>query len=237
MPEQENQERLRAAIEATRLGFGLSSGAVREFTRSAAQLHVRGLCLPPLFLGEAAAMVNSLPDWQPELVTVANFPTGDHGLSLVLLEVEAALRSGAQQIDLVVPSGLVAERRWREVTDFIRNSRLHAEAIAGHPIAFKVILESAAWDEERIRGAADSAIEAGARWLKSSTGFHPAGGATPERIELLRRLAPPQVGIKASGGIRTRTQALAMLSAGADRIGTSAEEAILQHPASGPGRS
>lgn len=237
MPEQEDQERLRAAIEATRLGFGLSSGAIRAFTRSAAQLRVRGLCLPPLFLGEAAATVSSMPDWQPELVSIANFPLGDHGLSLVLLEVEAAVRSGAEQIDLVVPGGLVEERRWREVTDFIRNSRLHAEALAGHAIAFKVILESAAWDEERVRGAADSAIEAGAHWLKSSTGFHPAGGATPEGIELLRRLAPPHVGIKASGGIRTRSQALEMLSAGADRIGTSAETTILQLPTRGQGRS
>ena len=221
--------RLHDALEATRLSFGLTRNEVSEVARAAADSGIRGICVPVPFLSTATAAFDAA-SWvrrRPDLVTVANFPTGDHPLDIVLLQAAAAIRLGADHLDLVVPGDLVTERDWPGVTRFIRAVREYTEDSNGEPIAIKVILETAALDRERIRAVASAAIEAGANWLKTSTGFHPAGGATLHAVKLLRRIAPPEVGIKASGGIRTRELALAMLDAGADRIGTSAEKEIL----------
>jgi deoxyribose-phosphate aldolase len=220
-------ERLKSAIEATRLNFGLTEDDVVRTTRSAADLGVRGVCVPAIYLPAALAAAREEPGWAGELVTVANFPTGDHPLEQVASEARRAAVAGADHLDVVVPGGLVSEKRWAETTDFLREVLRALRGEDGRVVHLKVILETAALDEERTRGAAAAAIEAGARWLKTSTGFHPAGGATVRAVELLRRLAPPAVGVKASGGIRSREAALGMLSAGADRIGTSAEAAIL----------
>jgi len=228
----QTSERLRRAIEATRLGFGVTVQGIEEFTRAVGALGVQAVCVPGIFVGAARIAANDVPGWAPEFVTVANFPTGDHDPQDVLAETQRAARDGADHIDLVAPGALVGESRWPAVAEFIRRVREQAEESAGRPLAVKVILETAALDEARIRGTAEAAIEAGARWLKTSTGFHPAGGATEEVVRLLRSIAPPEVGVKASGGIRTREQALRMLDAGADRIGTSSVETILQEPSS-----
>jgi deoxyribose-phosphate aldolase len=221
-------ERLRRTIEATRLGFGLTVRSVEEFTRGAGALGVQAICVPGVFVGASRIAARDVPGWAPEFVTVANFPTGDHDLEDVLVEAHRAGRDGADHVDLVVPGALVNEGRWPAVTEFVRRVREQADESAGRAVAVKVILETAALDEDRIRGAADAAIEAGARWLKTSTGFHPAGGATEEVVRLLRSIAPPEVGVKASGGIRTRADGLRMLDAGADRLGTSSEAVILE---------
>jgi len=226
-PEHAPSERLLLAIEATRLSFGLTPIEVEALVGRATELGVRGVCVPAMLVPVAVSTLRRVGAKGLDVVTVANFPTGDHPLSLVQRMVAEAVAAGADHLDVVVPGGLVAQRNWRGVVDFLAAVRASAEASAARPTAMKVILETAAWDDDRLRGAANSALESGARWLKTSTGFHPAGGATTAVVRLLRRIAPPGVGIKASGGIRTRETALAMLDAGADRIGTSAEEAIL----------
>jgi deoxyribose-phosphate aldolase len=91
----------------------------------------------------------------------------------------------------------------------------------------KVIIEAAALDPEQIAAVCRAAVDGGAGFVKTSTGFHPAGGASVEAVRLMRSVVGPDVGVKASGGIRTTEQALAMVAAGATRLGCSATEAIL----------
>lgn len=224
-----SQSRLRAAVEATRLSYGLTDADVADVVRAATRLGARGVCVPGAFVGAAAALAareaGALPSF--DIVTVVNFPTGDHPRAAVEGATAAAVASGADHVDVVVPGALIAGRDWRGIASFIRAVRAAAVRETEREVLVKAILETAAWDADRTRGAALAAIEGGAAWLKTSTGFHPAGGARLETVELLRAVAPETVGVKASGGIRTRADALAMLDAGADRIGTSAERMIL----------
>ncbi len=228
------QVRLRSAVEATRLNYGLTDRDVAEVVRATVALSARGVCVPGAFLTAALdrAAAESPAARAFDLVTVVNFPTGDHPLAAVEAAATAAAGAGADHVDVVVPGALIDDHDWRGIASFIRAVRAAAvRETGGRNVLVKAILETATWDTDRIRGAALAAIEGGAAWLKTSTGFHPAGGATLPAVELLRAVAPETVGVKASGGIRTRADALAMLDAGADRIGTSAEKAILE-PAS-----
>ncbi len=220
---------LARSIEATRLGFGLTAEAVRALVESAGALRVGGVCVPPIFVAAARDAVAKVEGWTPDVVSVANFPTGDHPLSIVERVAAGAAEAGANHIDLVVPGALVMEGRFVEVERFVARVYRAAAGAAGSasPVELKVILETAALGEEQVRGAAVAAIAGGAQWLKTSTGFHPAGGATEAAVALLRSIAPAGIGIKASGGIRTREDARRMISAGADRIGTSSEAVIL----------
>jgi deoxyribose-phosphate aldolase len=96
-----------------------------------------------------------------------------------------------------------------------------------HPLVLKVIIESAALSDDEISLACGAAVEAGADFVKTSTGFHPAGGATTHAVELMRRCVGDGLGVKASGGIHDYDTAIAMIAAGATRIGCSATRAIL----------
>lgn len=221
------EPRLRASIEATRLSFGLTGTEVHALVETAARLRLGGVCIPPLHVRAARIAMDALADsWRGDLVTVLNFPTGDRELQSVLVDAEQAVVAGANHLDVVVPGAAVFERDWSGISRFLRGVRQRAEESSDVQVSLKAILETAALDEERIRGAASAAVDAGVRWLKTSTGFHPAGGATEASVRLLRTVAPAEVGVKASGGIRTRAVAAAMLDAGADRIGTSAEQVI-----------
>lgn len=222
-------EALRRSIEATRLGFGLTEGAIRDFVRGAGELGVGGICVPPLFVAVVRETIAGVDGWTPDLVSVANFPTGDHDPALVERVAANAVRDGADHIDVVVPGSLVFADRFTAVEAFVARVRAAAvsRAARGADFRLKVILETAALDDHRMRNAARAAIAGGADWLKTSTGFHPSGGASEDAVRLLRSLAPPGVGVKASGGIRTRAAARLMLAAGADRIGTSSELSIL----------
>jgi deoxyribose-phosphate aldolase len=151
---------------------------------------------------------------------VVDFPEGRGATPARVAEAEAAVRAGAEELDLVVIRPLVEAGRWGEVLDDL------AAVVRAARVPVKVILETAALDRDRIVAAAAVARAAGAAWLKTSTGFGP-GGATPEAVALLRLVAGDTMGVKASGGVRTAAQALAMVRAGASRIGASASVAIV----------
>jgi deoxyribose-phosphate aldolase len=186
--------------------------------REAEQLGIPTVCV-------GGAFVAPLRDAFPALTlcTVANFPTGEQSVDTTLVEVEALLRAGAAHIDVVAPQHLSrldrrdAYQSWLEpIIDAI-----HAQdAIA------KVILETAPLDEQTQRALALACVRAGADYVKTSTGFHPAGGASVEAVAALAAAGAP-CGVKASGGIRTRAQAEALLAAGATRIGASASRELL----------
>ena len=151
------------------------------------------------------------------IVSVSGFPTGATTTQSKAAETAELIQLGAEEIDMVAPVGRILDGDWDYVATDI--AAVVAEA-AGHIV--KVILETAALDRDTIQTAAKIAEQAGAGFVKTSTGLHPAGGATLDAVTLLRQAVGPDVGVKAAGGIRNRETALQMLAAGATRIGTSA---------------
>jgi deoxyribose-phosphate aldolase len=179
--------------------------------------------------------------------TVVGFPSGAHATAAKSAEAVLAVQNGADEIDMVVNLGLVRDARWsdveaevRAVHEAINNTVREAinntvrEAInntvrspVSRRIALKVICESGALSDDELRGACRAAVAGGADFVKTSTGFHTSGGATERAVAIMRATVGDGIGVKASGGIRTTAAALAMIAAGASRIGASATREIL----------
>ncbi len=157
------------------------------------------------------------------VAAVCGFPSGAHIPSVKAAEAAQAVADGAEEIDMVINLGLAKAGDWAGVQRDIAAVR----AGAPRPVVLKVIIESAALTDEEIVAACQAAEAAGADFVKTSTGFHPAGGATVEAVRLMRATVGDRLQVKASGGIRTLAQAQAMIEAGASRLGLSATAAIL----------
>lgn len=179
------------------------------------------VCVPPCYVGLAA---NQLAGTGVNVATVIGFPLGSSTTAVKVAETKDAVENKADEIDMVINVGAIKSGMWDAVTADIR-----AVVEASDDAKVKVIIEtSQLTDDEKVR-ATECTIEAGADFVKTSTGFI-GGGATVEDVALLRRTIEQKNAscrIKASGGIRTKADALAMIEAGADRIGTSAGVAIV----------
>lgn len=150
-------------------------------------------------------------------IAVAGFPLGMMVSAAKIAETRLAVADGADGIDVVVSIGLIKSGEWSAVEDELAGV---VEGAVGHSV--KLILETAVLTPDEIERGCRLAVSAGAHAVKTSTGFHPKGGATVEAVRLMREVVGPTYGVKASGGIRTGGQAIEMLRAGADRVGTSA---------------
>lgn len=155
------------------------------------------------------------------VVSVIGFPHGNSTPEVKALEVSAAVREGADELDVVVNIGALCEGRWEAVSDELRAV---VAASGGRPV--KAILETALLTDAVKAQACRIAAASGAAYVKTSTGFG-RSGATVADVALLRSAVGSGMGVKASGGIRTLADAAAMIAAGADLIGTSQTEAIL----------
>lgn len=158
-----------------------------------------------------------------KVACVVGFPSGAVKANVKAFEAKQAIADGADEIDVVINIALAKEAKFDQVEDEIRAVR--AEIPAGKIL--KVIIESAALTDEEIVAVCRAAVAAGADFVKTSTGFHPAGGASVHAVELMRQTVGENVGVKASGGIRDAQTAIAMIEAGANRLGVSATAAIL----------
>lgn len=163
-----------------------------------------------------------LEDSGVRVVAVAGFPLGAMDADVKRFECESLVDLGAQELDVVLNVGRLKDGDDRYV---LRELRDVVEAAGGVPV--KVILECALLTEDEKRRASSMAVESGARWVKTSTGFGP-GGATVDDVALLRSIVGPDFGVKASGGIRDLATVVALMDAGADRMGTSAGVALVQ---------
>lgn len=157
------------------------------------------------------------------VAAVAGFPSGKHHSLVKGAEARLAVDQGAQEIDMVIDVGAAVAGDYNAVLSDILTVR---EAI-GPTAVLKVIIESAALSDDAIVETCRVAEKAGANFVKTSTGFHPAGGASVEAVRLMAETVGGRLGVKASGGIRTTDAALAMIDAGATRLGLSGTRAVL----------
>ena len=176
-------------------------------------------CVQPYWVRIAAA---ALVGTTARIVTVAGFPHGCDRAEVKAHAAAVAVAEGAAEVDMVQNFGALKSGHASIVAAEIEAV---VRAVPGIPV--KVILESAALTDAEKELACRLARDAGAAFVKTSTGFHPAGGATATDVRLMRAAVGPDMGVKASGGIRTLADALAMIDAGANRIGASASALIL----------
>jgi deoxyribose-phosphate aldolase len=151
-----------------------------------------------------------------KVATVAGFPTGATTSSAKATQAAELASLGAEEIDMVAPIGRILDGDW----DYVE-ADIAAVVAAAAGRTVKVILETAILSPTQIVQASAIAMEAGAHFVKTSTGFHPAGGATEDAVALMRAAVGNKLGVKASGGIADAECALRMIAAGATRIGTS----------------
>jgi len=209
-------------IESTNLNPQITGKEVDFLVSEAKDLQVLGVCVPPFWVKRASREIASA---DLQLVTVIGFPLGYQMTETRIEEARLALRDGANELDLVMNvSAFKDGMPWPKV-EFAKMSKLAHE----HEALLKVIIEVAYLSDEEICRAARLCADAGVDFVKTSTGFAKGGEATVEHITLLRGTLPSSVGIKASAGIKTRTQVEKLLAAGADRIGTSSARDILMN--------
>jgi deoxyribose-phosphate aldolase len=199
----------------------LAPGATRaDLERVCAEARTHGFAAVCVHRN-AAADAKRLLDGSGILVAaVVDFPKGEAASGARVVEAFEAVRSGADEIDLVAPLPAILAGRYEQALDDLR------AVVRAVPVPVKVILEAAHLAREQKVVAAALAKCAGAAFVKTSTGFG-GGGATVEDVALLRAVVGDDMGVKASGGIRTADDALALLAAGASRLGASASVAIV----------
>ena len=188
----------------------------RALVEEATELGTYAVCVSP----------SGLPLEAPEslhVATVVGFPSGAVKPEIKAAEAARAVADGAEEVDMVINIPLAIEGRAEELQAEIQAVR---DAIPGKVL--KVIIESAALSDAAIVLACQAAAAAQADFVKTSTGFHPAGGASTHAVKLMRETVGDKLGVKASGGIRTAEDALAMIEAGASRLGLSSSAKILE---------
>ena len=214
------RSQLAAMIDHTLLDPEATPKDIHGLCAEAKTLGVHAVCVSPTLttvaaLGVAGSFVR--------VAAVAGFPSGAHNARLKAEEAAEAAATGAQEIDMVINLGLAAQGHWKEVEQEIAGVR----GAAPGPTLLKVIIEAALLDEGGIISACRTGESAGADFVKTSTGFHPAGGATTRAVALMAATVGGRLGVKASGGIRSAAEAIAMVEAGATRLGLSRTAAIL----------
>ena len=182
------------------------------------ELETFSVCVSPTFV--ATAIANTSP--AVAVATVCGFPSGKHETSIKAAEAALSVAQGVDEVDMVIDVGRAIMGDW----DYVQRE-IEAVREATRGIVLKVILETAALSDEQIRQACLCAVRANADYVKTSTGFHPAGGAQVNAIKIMSETVDGKLGVKASGGIRTSEIALELIAAGATRLGLSGTRAVL----------
>lgn len=206
-------------IEHTNLSPTLTIQSIDQLVNEAREYGFLGVCVPPFWVKRAQREIGKD---KILLVTVAGFPLGYNMTETKLDEIKRAIDNGADEIDMVLNiSSFKTGIPWTKI-EIAKCSKLTHD----HQKALKVIVETAYLSDEEIVQACKLCADAGADFVKTSTGFAQAG-AKVEHIKLMRQSVPTEVGIKASGGIKTFEQAIQLIEAGADRLGSSSGIAIV----------
>lgn len=213
------REELASYIDHTLLKPEASREQIRAVCEEAKQYHFASVCVNPCWV---PLIAEELKGSGVSVCCVIGFPLGASLSSVKAFEAREAVAAGAQEIDMVVNIGAVKSGGW----ELVREDIAAVNAAKG-TAKLKVIIETCLLtDEEKVR-VCQIAKEAGADFVKTSTGFS-TGGATVHDVELMRKTVGPEMGVKASGGVRTLADALAMIEAGASRLGASAGVKIIE---------
>lgn len=217
------REGVAALVDHTLLKPEATEGDVAALIAEAEALGAYAACVSPSLVSAAVRARTSAV----KIAAVAGFPSGKHLPGVKAHEAALAVAAGADEIDMVIDVGAALDGRFDAVHDDVAAVR----AAIGDRTLLKVIVESAALlqlgDKQVLADACRAAEAAGAEYVKTSTGFHPSGGATVEAVEIMVATVGPRLEVKASGGIRTAQAAVAMLDAGAGRLGLSGTRAVL----------
>ncbi|TWX36182.1 deoxyribose-phosphate aldolase [Frigoribacterium sp. ACAM 257] len=205
-------------IDHTLLKPEATRADVDALIAEAVELGTYSVCVSPsmlpLVLPEGADL---------KVAVVAGFPSGKHTSAVKAAEAAEAVRAGADEVDMVIDVGAAVAGDYASLEEDIAAVRQAVPA----PTVLKVIIESAALSDDAIVGACKAAESAGADFVKTSTGFHPAGGASEHAVRLMAETVGGRLGVKASGGVRTLADAQAYVAAGATRLGVSGSRALL----------
>ncbi len=213
---------LASYIDHTILKPEATEADIRQICQEAIEYNFKTVCINSSNVALAAELLKDKP---PKPIAVVGFPLGAAISASKAHEAKEAVKAGALEIDMVINIGALKTRNFRKVLTDIQTV---VDAAAPCPV--KVIIETAALTEDEKIIACSISKAAGAHFVKTSTGFG-GGGATVEDIALMRRVVGDELGVKASGGIKTREDALRMIEAGASRIGASASIAIVTEKA------
>ena len=205
-------------IDHTLLSPEATSQEIDKLCAEARKYEFYSVCVPPSWVEHAKKYLGGS---KVKVVTVISFPHGNDLSASKALASQEAKKAGADEVDMVMNLGWAKEGNWALVEKDI------AEVVkAVKPTPVKVILETCLLSEDQIRKACHAATQGGAHFVKTSTGYSKSG-ATVQAVQLMRQSVPASVEVKASGGIRDLATALAMIEAGATRLGTSSGAAII----------
>jgi deoxyribose-phosphate aldolase len=207
------------SIDHTILSFNAAEEDVIRICREATEFGFKAVCINPVWVKTAAAF-RSENNAKFLIATVIDFPLGASTAAAKTAESITAALDGADEIDVVINIGLIKSRKLKECFELLKSTTKTKSYT-------KVILETSALSEEEKIDAALIAVFAGADMLKTSTGVN--GKATVEDVKLLRTVAGNRLGVKAAGGIRDKETLIAMMKAGADRIGCSSSVSIMEN--------
>ena len=206
-------------IDHTLLKADATEAQIAKLCQEAKEYGFASVCVNPGYVPEAA---EALKGTDVRVCTVIGFPLGATSSEAKAAETADAIAKGATEVDMVVNVGRIKSGNW----DYVRSDIAAVVNAARGRALTKVIIETCLLtDDEKIR-VCEIAKEAGADFVKTSTGFS-TGGATAADIALMRKTVGPDMGVKASGGIHSTEEAIALIEAGASRIGASAGIAII----------
>lgn len=220
-PQQWTPQAIAAMIDHTILRADATEAEVRKLCGEAAEHKFASVCVNPWWAAVAAA---ELRGTGVKVCTVAGFPLGMTPSKVKAVEAAQAIRVGAGEVDMVMAVGALKSGQFAQVRADVAAV---AEACHQGGAMLKVIIEACLLTKEEKETACKLSVEAGADFVKTSTGFSKYG-ATVEDVDLMRRVVGPSVGVKAAGGIRTLEDFEAMVRAGANRVGASASVKIVE---------
>ncbi|WP_426349162.1 deoxyribose-phosphate aldolase [Alloiococcus sp. CFN-8] len=215
-----NKEKLAKMIDHTLLKADALEEQVKELCREAKEYNFASVCVNP---GYVSLCAEELKNTDVKVCTVIGFPLGATTTEVKSFETKDAIEKGAQEVDMVINIGKLKDKDYLYVKNDIEEV---VKAAKGKALT-KVIIETCLLTKEEKIKACELAKEAGADFVKTSTGFS-TGGATLEDIKLMRETVGPDLGVKASGGVRSYQDAITMIEGGATRIGASASIAICE---------
>ncbi len=194
---------------------------VVQLCEEAQRYHFMAVCVNPVWVKRSVSLLNGT---DTSVAAVAGFPLGATLTEVKAYEAQRLVEAGAREIDMVISIGALKSQDHALVA---RDIAAVVQAAQAGGALTKVIIEAALLTDDEKKMACRLACEAGAEFVKTSTGFS-IGGATAHDVALMRETVGPSVGVKAAGGIRTYADALAMVAAGANRLGASASVKIMQ---------